>query len=627
MNNSRNTQNLTEKQYLSKQCIIHMQNSTRQALELGIIGFLDAPPGVHLTLDLNSILTGEKFKGIKMVPEGLHLLTWSSSEYAPRVAKFLEVTRHDPLLTLSDPKFMNSQFVFRWSTEEETFYQCDLQTDAIAANFVSAARALYLDKELGAFPIDLRHRWLALTSTITLENLVHILPDDGYIRADADESFESRLVAAMQKEGEVGQMNKTFSVANPQNCSQGPAKRSILRYSFLPGVSSMSTPQSRTQYAMDTSATLLHLLFDRQRNIVHNDEASSATECLSSLEACANDLPHFRLHQANLSTSFQCVLCEYQTAFVLFLLCQSYASFERWKHFTDIFLRIDSLLLGSSQFLMDATNKEMSNFHSFLTSAYGIIYSHLVEIPEDLFIPDSAQVLDLSNHHSSSCTDNIQDQESSSTPKSSLSKDHIRKYMRTDASNFLFRSLNSLFQTIRDLLRGSAYSWTRSASPQTCLVLHVHRNSIFLNAPFVHVLKRILEICLEKFLWVPKVALFSGIHGLEYTASQSHLENIQLLLNAKFQAHDPERCIHHESDKSASQVHQDQVEHRGEIVIASNTVPSPFPDSASKDRLYTEVNEIDHCRQFSSMEELLASLRMDGDDDDDMPAVVFDDIV
>jgi len=36
--------------------------------------FLDVPPGTEIGIDMESWNTGEKFKGIKMIPPGLHFV-------------------------------------------------------------------------------------------------------------------------------------------------------------------------------------------------------------------------------------------------------------------------------------------------------------------------------------------------------------------------------------------------------------------------------------------------------------------------------------------------------------------------------------------------------------------------
>ena len=38
--------------------------------------FLDVPPGTEFGIDLTSWNVGQKFKGVKMIPDGIHYIYW-----------------------------------------------------------------------------------------------------------------------------------------------------------------------------------------------------------------------------------------------------------------------------------------------------------------------------------------------------------------------------------------------------------------------------------------------------------------------------------------------------------------------------------------------------------------------
>ena len=61
---------------------------------LGIIVIPDAPSGLDFGVDLMSYETGEKFKGVSMVPLGLHLV-YHSSGMAPRQGFFIFIQKND----------------------------------------------------------------------------------------------------------------------------------------------------------------------------------------------------------------------------------------------------------------------------------------------------------------------------------------------------------------------------------------------------------------------------------------------------------------------------------------------------------------------------------------------------
>ena len=53
-----------------------MDQSTAQHLfDAGaMLVLLDVPPGTEIGIDMHSWQTGEKFKGIKMIPPGIHFI-------------------------------------------------------------------------------------------------------------------------------------------------------------------------------------------------------------------------------------------------------------------------------------------------------------------------------------------------------------------------------------------------------------------------------------------------------------------------------------------------------------------------------------------------------------------------
>lgn len=51
------------------------QDTAQHLFEAGaMLLFLDVPPGTEIGIDMHSWQTGEKFKGIKMIPPGLHFI-------------------------------------------------------------------------------------------------------------------------------------------------------------------------------------------------------------------------------------------------------------------------------------------------------------------------------------------------------------------------------------------------------------------------------------------------------------------------------------------------------------------------------------------------------------------------
>ena len=117
--------------------------------------FLNVPEGTEFGIDMKSWNTGEKFRGVKMIPPGLHFVFYSSvsstDDVAPRIGFFHNFKRGEV-------------FVKKW----------DKQTEQISTEPVSEAEIvglkdnlLALDGFLGPYPYDILDKWSSLSSNIS----------------------------------------------------------------------------------------------------------------------------------------------------------------------------------------------------------------------------------------------------------------------------------------------------------------------------------------------------------------------------------------------------------------------------------------------------------------------------
>ena len=63
---------------------------------------LDVPAGTELGVDGTCWTTGPRFRGVKMVPPGVHLLYYASAEGVPRTARLLALRGGDVCVTCWD---------------------------------------------------------------------------------------------------------------------------------------------------------------------------------------------------------------------------------------------------------------------------------------------------------------------------------------------------------------------------------------------------------------------------------------------------------------------------------------------------------------------------------------------
>ncbi|RUS24799.1 hypothetical protein BC938DRAFT_473058 [Jimgerdemannia flammicorona] len=172
-----------------------MDQATANALfaQGGILIFLDAPEGMEFGIDYNAWTVGPLFKGVKMIPPGLHFIV--VKEWNPDT----EDLRDDSTL---DPD------------------QVDRYRQSIRS----------MDKHLGAYPLHpptTWQKWVRLTDKITPGLLDHILTNSGRV---------SHLVANPSKLEGIGSDGVQFAEFDP-------------RRSFPPG----ATGEEVTRWSLDRS--------------------------------------------------------------------------------------------------------------------------------------------------------------------------------------------------------------------------------------------------------------------------------------------------------------------------------------------------------------------------------------
>ncbi|ODN02381.1 Protein AAR2 [Orchesella cincta] len=284
--------------------------------------FLNVPVGTEIGIDLQNWNTGEKFRGIKMIPPGLHFLYFSSvskdlQNMSPRSGFFhfflkqeMVVRKYDPIMEV-------------------------LSNDVCPENEVEALKSNMeeLDRFLGAYPYDMWRKWISLTSRITPSILEKLNPPGGMILSapeltlDADQttSKSSKPRAKMSKleqaEDDMPKMTETFE--------------SKIRYSWIPteNYPAGSTPAQITKCQMDTTWKLDHIL-----------EAYEKQEDL---------------------------LAELQYAFVNFLVGQSYSSFEHWKRLVQLVCQSDEAIV---------------KYPKLYTEFVSDLYFQIGEVPQDFFV-------------------------------------------------------------------------------------------------------------------------------------------------------------------------------------------------------------------------------------------------
>lgn len=259
---------------------------------------LDVPIGTEVGIDFNCWRTAEKFKGIKMIPPGVHYVYYSAVDkqgcVAPRTGFFYNFNKKDVV-------------VRRWNPEtEEVINNCSHEeTDVLKKNLQN------LDKHLGPYPFEMWKKWLSLSSRITTAVISKIESAPQKVPAVA-ELVETPVVnTGLPVKENILNSDDQLLAPRQENPLMALNFTEIPKNSFPKG----SSAGDITKYSMDTSFVLQQML--------------SLWESPSEL------------------------LAELQMVFLYFVIGQVYSAFEHWKHLTHIFCSADEMVSKNPSLIME----------------------------------------------------------------------------------------------------------------------------------------------------------------------------------------------------------------------------------------------------------------------------------
>lgn len=127
----------------------------RLFFEGGTFVFLNVPKGTEFGIDMKVWNTDENFRGIKMIPPGLHFVHYSAvsktGEQAPRSGFFYNFKKSELVAKMYDQKAE------------------DISSTPIADSEIVKLKEnlMGLDKFLGPYPYDIRDTWVSLINHIS----------------------------------------------------------------------------------------------------------------------------------------------------------------------------------------------------------------------------------------------------------------------------------------------------------------------------------------------------------------------------------------------------------------------------------------------------------------------------
>ncbi|KAM6925448.1 protein AAR2 homolog [Xenentodon cancila] len=304
----------------------------RRLFEEGaVLVLLGVPQGTELGIDCKSWQVGPRFRGVKMIPPGLHFLHYCSvnspacgGQMGPKSGLFLTLKPREILLANWDHKTEDLDFSASRNEEEVNRIRATLRD---------------LDPYLGPYPYEVMRKWVSLTDRVSEELARNLQPLSGRICAFSDVIPEIEFRHTKDRADQP--RNDTPCQTMKEGLERLPKMKqregTELRFSVLPKKTYPpgATPAEITQFSMDLSYALETVLEENHKQQPLN------------------------------------LLGELQFAFVCFLIGNVYEGFEHWKCLLSLLCRSE-----------EAMRKRKELYLGLI----GVLYHQLGEIPPDFFV-------------------------------------------------------------------------------------------------------------------------------------------------------------------------------------------------------------------------------------------------
>ncbi|XP_076055430.1 protein AAR2 homolog isoform X2 [Oratosquilla oratoria] len=281
-----------------------MEMNQERAQELfsegGTLVLLGMPPGTEFGIDVNSWNVGEKFKGVKMIPPGIHFVYFSAvsrdGQTAPRTGFFHHFTRKEVLVKRYDPKMEDL-------IEEDEDPE---QVERIAANLQQ------LDQYLGPYPWDSFRRWVSLSHHISNADMERLAPLSGKICSAPELITKVKDISKSDGAEDPPPADKTQKGLPDMILRPGTE----VRFTPFPNhpYPEGATPSEMTKHSIDSSYSFQHLL--------------------QQVEKPCN------------------LLAEIQYSFINFLIGQVWEGWEQWRKLLDVCCRAEEALMQYPDFYL-----------------------------------------------------------------------------------------------------------------------------------------------------------------------------------------------------------------------------------------------------------------------------------
>lgn len=266
----------------------------------GVLYITDPPPTLDFGIDCMHYETGNKFRGVSMVPKGLHFV-YHSTGMGSRQGFFLYFDK-------------DSIVVKSWDTKNEDISAQLLLPEAALQALIISINSGQEDQYLGPYPLQQHSSWLNLSNFITASTLQ---------RAGLD--FHTPIY--------------------PGDAEDIPAE--LLSEQNKQAVTSYFPDQARIAQFCD-----IKLLEHNLRNAISGSTTLDASA--KALELSQLYLDNSPLLESVVSqyfdSSWEELLAEMQLSFMLFMLIFSYPALQQWKALVNLICRSERVLVAQPNF-------------------------------------------------------------------------------------------------------------------------------------------------------------------------------------------------------------------------------------------------------------------------------------
>ncbi|XP_042742586.1 protein AAR2 homolog [Lagopus leucura] len=290
---------------------------------------LGVPEGTEFGIDCNSWTAGPRFRGVKMVPPGVHFVHCSAArsgggaETGPRAGRFLCLR----------PRQVRA---LRWEPGSEELREAALEEEEALGRDLRE-----MDAFLGPYPYETLKKWISLSGFVGEAAVERLRPESGQISA-----FSEVLPVRAGRHGRdrAGQKLPPYD-AGCGSYAEGmarlpemrPRAGTEIRFTELPRQTypDGASPEEITRHSMDLSYAL--------EKVIARSYAGRPQELLAEL----------------------------QFAFICFLIGNVYDAFEHWKRLLNILCR---------------SEEAIAKYQELYANLIFVLYHQLNEIPSDFFV-------------------------------------------------------------------------------------------------------------------------------------------------------------------------------------------------------------------------------------------------